>query len=214
MGRLAQSRSPNLDRLNSKVPPMWLLSFRAGRSIKVVKCLVSYHPDDPAELKGRGQDRQMQRLFDAYAARHVTNCCSKSFYRERCLWIPETMARAIAGIYALEGAARLVETAAGRQRGALASRSRYDWTRGSAVSRGPASGTGAARDRCYSRASPTQRRSESVKGFAVGRTIFQDVARAWFPGSMSDADAMQGDGRKIFKVGECVRRARATAVAI
>src|SRR6202012_4234825 len=31
---------------------------------QVVKCLVTYHPDDAADLKGR-QDRQLIRLFDA-----------------------------------------------------------------------------------------------------------------------------------------------------
>jgi 5-dehydro-2-deoxygluconokinase len=33
-----------------------------------------------------------------------------------------------------------------------------------------------------------------VKGFAVGRTIFGDVARAWMQGDMQDADAVAQTG--------------------
>ena len=29
-----------------------------------------------------------------------------------------------------------------------------------------------------------------VKGFAIGRTIFGDAARAWFKGQMTDAEAV------------------------
>jgi 5-dehydro-2-deoxygluconokinase len=32
--------------------------------------------------------------------------------------------------------------------------------------------------------------AKAVKGFAVGRTIFADAAKAWFAGSMSDEEAV------------------------
>ena len=32
--------------------------------------------------------------------------------------------------------------------------------------------------------------SRSVRGFAVGRTIFADTAREWFAGRMTDEDAV------------------------
>ena len=34
-------------------------------------------------------------------------------------------------------------------------------------------------------------RHELVKGFAVGRTIFADAARAWLGGQITDADAVE-----------------------
>ena len=55
---------------------------------------------------------------------------------------------------------------------------------------------------CFATAAPFA----IVKGFAIGRTIFQDVARAWFAGAMSDARRLQGDGREFLEVGQCVAR--------
>ena len=57
-----------------EIPKSRPLEFEGGADVavelsswplsQVVKCLVTYHPDDPADLIGR-QDRQLQRLFDA-----------------------------------------------------------------------------------------------------------------------------------------------------
>jgi len=52
-----------------------------------------------------------------------------------------------------------------------------------------------------------------VKGFAIGRTIFQDVARAWFADSMSDADAVKAMAAKFSRLANAWQSAR-TAVAV
>ena len=41
------------------------------------------------------------------------------------------------------------------------------------------------------------RSSQTVKGFAVGRTIFADSARRWFAGTMSDDEAVTEMARKF-----------------
>jgi 5-dehydro-2-deoxygluconokinase len=39
--------------------------------------------------------------------------------------------------------------------------------------------------------------AKSVKGFAVGRTIFADAAKAWFAGRMTDAEAVDDMARRF-----------------
>jgi 5-dehydro-2-deoxygluconokinase len=51
----------------------------------------------------------------------------------------------------------------------------------------------------------TAKTSQTVRGFAVGRTIFADAAKAWFAGTMSDEDAvadMAGKFRALVDVWE------------
>ena len=50
-----------------------------------------------------------------------------------------------------------------------------------------------------------------VKGFAVGRTIFGDVARAWMTGGMDDAAAVAEMARRYARLCEIWDRARAAA---
>jgi 5-dehydro-2-deoxygluconokinase len=176
---------------------------------QVVKCLVSYHPDDPADLKAR-QDRQLRRLFDA---------CRKTRH-ELLLEIilpPEmpvdsqTMARALSRIYALDV--------------------RPDWWKlppiGSAAHWQAIQDTIGHEDplcrgvlllglaepeaeliACFATAAPFA----IVKGFAIGRTIFQEVARAWFAGAMSDAAALKAMAANFSRLANAWHRAR-TAVA-
>jgi 5-dehydro-2-deoxygluconokinase len=176
----------------------------------VVKCLVSYHPDDPADLKER-QDRQLKRLFDA---------CRKT--RHELLLevilprgIPadsKTMSRALSQIYALDvrpdwwklppsgGAAhwRAIQDTIGHEdplcRGVL--------LLGLAE---PESDLIA----CFGAAAPFG----IVKGFAIGRTIFQDVARDWFAGVMGDADACKAMAANFSRLANAWQSAR-MAVAI
>jgi 5-dehydro-2-deoxygluconokinase len=49
-----------------------------------------------------------------------------------------------------------------------------------------------------------------VKGFAIGRTIFHDVARAWFAGSMRDSDAADAMTRNLSTLVKAWHSARAT----
>jgi 5-dehydro-2-deoxygluconokinase len=48
-----------------------------------------------------------------------------------------------------------------------------------------------------------------VKGFAVGRTIFQDAARAWLGGGIEDAEAVRQLAENLSRLVEAWRAARA-----
>jgi 5-dehydro-2-deoxygluconokinase len=177
---------------------------------QVVKCLVSYHPDDPVDLKGR-QDRQLRRLFDACRKTRHELLLEIILPRE----MPSddrTMSRALSQVYALDV--------------------RPDWWKlppgGTAAHWQAIQDTITQEDpmcrgvlllglsqpeteliACFANAAPFR----IVKGFAIGRTIFHDVARAWFAGSMSDADAVKAMAAKFSRLANAWRAAH-TAVAI
>jgi 5-dehydro-2-deoxygluconokinase len=171
----------------------------------VVKCLVTYHPDDAADLRGR-QDRQLQRLFDA---------CRKTNHELLLEVIPprempvdsQTTARALSRIYALEV--------------------RPDWWKlppsGNAASWQAIQDTIAHEDPLcrgvllLGLAAPEAELIASfaaaapfgiVKGFAIGRTIFHDVAGAWFAGSLSDGDACEAMFAKFSSLANAWQSAR------
>ena len=176
----------------------------------VVKCLVSYHPEDPAELKGR-QDRQLKRLFDACRKTRHELLLEVILPREMPV-DSQTMSRAIAQIYALEV--------------------RPDWWK---LPPGGSAAHWQAVQETIEREDPLCRgvlllglaQPETdliagfadaapfgiVKGFAIGRTLFQDVARAWFAGSLNDADACKAMATNFSRLADAWQRARA-AVAI
>ena len=52
-----------------------------------------------------------------------------------------------------------------------------------------------------------------VKGFAVGRTIFGDAARAWMAGDISDAEAIDMMRGRYQRLCEIWDQARAAAQA-
>jgi 5-dehydro-2-deoxygluconokinase len=154
----------------------------------VVKCLVYYHPDDEADLRER-QERQLLRLFDA---------CRKTGHELLLeVIVPSTMptsattvATAIRRLYAigvrpdwwkLEPAAnseawRHIETAI----------SECDPLCRGVVLLG-LSAPEAELIASFEVAAPFN----IVKGFAVGRTIFQDAARDWFANRISDEEAIE-----------------------
>ncbi|MGC1521442.1 MAG: 5-dehydro-2-deoxygluconokinase [Steroidobacteraceae bacterium] len=176
---------------------------------QVVKCLVYYHPDDEADLRER-QDRQLERLFDA---------CRKTRHELLVEVIlpagmpadAHTVARAIARIYALGV--------------------RPDWWK---LEPSPSAATWKNIESAIARGDPHCRgvvllglsasqaelvcsfaaaaRFKVVKGFAVGRTIFDAVAREWFGGEMSDEAAVRGMAERLGAlVGEWRRRVEAAA---
>jgi 5-dehydro-2-deoxygluconokinase len=175
----------------------------------VVKCLVLYHPDDAANLRER-QDRQLKRLFDA---------CRKT--RHELLLeviLPEplpvdahTVARAISSIYEigvrpdwwqLEPSAnpatwKNIESAIARG---------DPYCRGVVVLGLPAPHAEPAG--CFAAAAPFK----IVKGFAAGRTIFDEVAREWFRGATGDDAAVKGMAERLAALVSAWRR-RAQAAA-
>jgi 5-dehydro-2-deoxygluconokinase len=176
----------------------------------VVKCLVLYHPDDETELRDR-QHRQLTRLFDA---------CRKTRHELLVeIIVPgrppsdaHTVARAISGIY--DAGVRpdwwKLEP----------SLSRATWqniedaiVRGDPYCRGVLLlGLSLPRDQLvgyFAVAAPFK----VVKGFAVGRTIFNEVAGEWFGGRMEDEAAVNAMTTGLAALVSAWRQARAEARA-
>jgi 5-dehydro-2-deoxygluconokinase len=177
---------------------------------QVVKCLVIHHPDDAMELQAR-QGRQLQRLFDACRkTRH--ELLLEIIHPHGSAVDSNTTARAIAQIYGLGV--------------------RPDWWKlppGANAQAWQAIQDTIAREDPLCRgvvllglSAPEQELIDAfaavapfkiVKGFAIGRSIFHEVARAWFEGSMSDAAASEAMAMKFSKLANAWRAARA-AVAV
>jgi 5-dehydro-2-deoxygluconokinase len=176
----------------------------------VVKCLVHYHPDDEAGLRER-QDRQLLRLFDA---------CRKTRHELLVeIIVPagmpvdaHTVARAISRIYEIGVRPdwwKLEPNASPpiweNIESAIAQGDRY--CRGVVLL-----GSSAPQSELVSSfiaAAPFK----VVKGFAVGRTIFDEVARAWFGGVTGDDAAVNGMAEKLAALVSAWRHARAEAAA-
>jgi len=174
----------------------------------VVKCLVRYHPDDEADLRDR-QDRQLKRLFDA---------CRKTGHELLMeVIVPggipadaHTVARAISCIYDLG-----VRPDWWKLEPSL---SRATWeniqtaiVRGDPYCRGVLLlGLSLPQDQLvgyFAAAAPFK----VVKGFAVGRTIFNDAAREWFGGKMDDEAAVNAMAAGLAGLMSAWRQAHARA---
>ncbi|MBW8812575.1 MAG: 5-dehydro-2-deoxygluconokinase [Caulobacterales bacterium] len=173
---------------------------------QVVKALVFYHPDDEPALRER-QERQVQRLFDA---------CRKTRH-ELLLEIiapPDsavdatTIARAVARFYDLGvkpdwwKLEPLDDMAAWRNiEGVIAARDPF--CRGVLLL-----GLSQPTETLLA-AFEAAARVPVVKGFAVGRTIFHEPARAWLSGELDDAGAVRMLAETLAFLVEAWRRARA-----
>lgn len=153
-----------------------------------VKCLLSYHPDDPVELRER-QERQVLRLFDATrSTRHeflLEIIASKNGPVDA-----NTTARAIQRFYdlgvkpdwwKLEPAVDS-ETWSRIERAILAN---DPHCRGVVLL-----GLSIPQDELIKSFAPAARVG-IVKGFAVGRTIFNGAAERWFRGEIDDDAAIE-----------------------
>jgi 5-dehydro-2-deoxygluconokinase len=174
----------------------------------VVKCLVNYHPDDPADLRAQ-QECQLKRLFDA---------CRKTRH-ELLLEVilpPEmplnshTAARAISRIYGLGVRPdwwKLPPSASAAHWQGI----QDTITQEDPLCRGVLllglSAPEAELIASFACVAPFG----IVKGFAIGRTIFHDVARAWFAGSLSDTDACDAMASNLSTLVKAWRGARAAA---
>lgn len=177
---------------------------------QAVKCLVTYHPDDPTDLKER-QDRQLQRLFDA--CRKTRHELLLEIILPRQMPVDsQTMSRALSGIYALDVRPdwwKLPPSGSAAHWKAIQDTIRQEDPLCRGVLILGLSQPEAELIGCFATAAPFA----IVKGFAIGRTIFQDVARAWFAGSMSDAEACKAMAANFSSLANAWRGAR-TAVAI
>ena len=174
----------------------------------VVKCLVFYHPDDPQDLRER-QERQMLRLFDA---------CRKTRH-ELLLEViapsgmpvdSTTAARSLSQIYALGirpdwwKLEPVADAEAWRQIQAVI-QANDPHCRGVVLL-----GLSAPQEELlasFATAAPFK----AVKGFAVGRTIFHETAKAWFAGQIDDQAAIGELAAKLRYLVEAWREARGAA---
>ncbi|TWB64049.1 bifunctional 5-dehydro-2-deoxygluconokinase/5-dehydro-2-deoxyphosphogluconate aldolase [Nitrospirillum viridazoti] len=172
----------------------------------VVKCLVFYHPDDDADMRDR-QERQLLRLFDA---------CRKTRHELLVeMIVPAglpvdamTVARGIRRLYALgikpdwwklepvtdPEAWRNIE---------MAVLENDSYCRGVVLL-----GLSAPEEELlasFQAAAP----SGIVKGFAVGRTIFYDVARGWLANRLDDEQVVAMMAGKLKTLVDAWRQARA-----
>jgi len=193
-----------------EVGPDLSLALRAWPTEHVAKCLVAWHPDDPAALR----ETQVERLLALQTACVGTD-------RELLLEVipprepglaADTIARALEQIYAAgmrpdwwklpppdsahEWA--LVENVIARHdphcRGVL--------LLGLEASE-------AALAASFALAAPRP----VCKGFAVGRSIFGDAAAAWFGGAMSDEAVVADVAARYARLAALWRRARPASVA-
>lgn len=171
----------------------------------VVKCLVFYHPDDAPDLRER-QERQLLRLFDACRKTRHELLVEVILPRETPC-DAHTVARAIRRLYAigvrpdwwkLEPAA---DAAAWREIEAAVNEN-------DPLCRGVVllglSAPEAELLAAFEVAAPFA----IVKGFAVGRTIFYDVAREWLSNRIDDDAAVTILAGKFTVLVEAWRRLR------
>ncbi len=154
----------------------------------VVKCLVFYHPDDSADLKAR-QERQILRLFDA---------CRKTRH-ELLMEIIPSKNGPVGETTAAEVMQRFYDLGIFPDWWKLEpDQNPKTWAHVEAViqandplCRGVVLLGLSAPDEALLASFESVAHIPIVKGFAVGRTIFQDAATQWLAGHIDDATAVQ-----------------------
>jgi 5-dehydro-2-deoxygluconokinase len=172
---------------------------------QVVKVLCFYHPDDEPELRAR-QERQLVRLFDA---------CRKTRHELLVEIIAPagmaveatTIARALDRLYDLGvkpdwWKLEPTDDPAAWRNVAQVIEGRDPYCRGVVL---------------LGLSQPTETLVAAfaatagvpvIRGFAVGRTIFNDAARAWLAGEIDDAAAVRRLGDNLSTLVEAWRRSR------
>ena len=176
----------------------------------VIKCLCFYHPDDDAALKEE-QGEKLRTLYDA----------ARKIGRELLIEIiagkngplaDDTVARALAELYALGIKPDWWKLEPQASRAAWAAidqtiRTNDPWCRGVVLL-----GLEAPADQLEEAFAAAQT-SPIVKGFAVGRTIFADAAKAWFAGRISDEEAIDDMATRFDALTKAWTRLRRQQVA-
>ncbi len=165
-----------------------------------IKCLCFYHPDDAPEMKAR-QERELLRLYDA--ARTIGRELLVEIIASKHGPIDDaTVSSIIERLYAigvkpdwwkLESQA----SAAAWENIAKAIATNDPYCRGIVLL-----GLEASEEQLAA-SFKIARGCALVKGFAVGRTIFAEPARAWFAGAIDDAaaiEAMAGSFARLCKM--------------
>jgi len=177
---------------------------------QVVKCLVIYHPDDPPQLRER-QQRQLLRLFDACRkTRH--ELLLEIIIPSGMLDDSTTVARAIAQIYARgifpDWWKLAPNTSAAHWRAIEETIKLEDPLCRGVVLLGLAAPE-AELTASFQAVAPFK----IVKGFAIGRTVFFDTARAWFSHAISDSAACEAMAGNLSRLVSAWRGARPAVMA-
>jgi 5-dehydro-2-deoxygluconokinase len=176
----------------------------------VVKCLVIYHPEDPPDLRER-QERQLLRLFDACRkTRH--ELLLEIIIPSGVLEDSTTVARAIAQIYARgifpDWWKLAPNTNAAHWQAIEETIGREDPLCRGVVLLGLAAPE-AELIASFKAVAPFR----IVKGFAIGRSVFFDTARAWFSHAISDSAACEAMAGKLSSLVSAWRGARPAVTA-
>lgn len=173
---------------------------------QVVKCLIICHPDDPTDLRER-QERQLDRLFDACRKTGHELLLEIILPREMPL-DSHTTARAISQIYAVGVRPdwwKLPPSASAAHWRAIQDTIAQEDPLCRGVLLLGLSAPEADLIASFAVVAPFG----IVKGFAIGRTIFHGVARAWFAGTLSDTDARDAMARNLSTLVSAWRSVRA-----
>jgi 5-dehydro-2-deoxygluconokinase len=189
--------------------PELALALRAWPTEHVAKCLVSYHPDDPAGLR-EAQLRQLQALQLACVGTDRELLVEVIPPREAAD-APDTLARALDQIYA--AGVRPDWWKLPPPDSAL------EWTLiDAAIERNDPHCRGVlllgleASEEALAASFATAAPHARCKGFAVGRSIFGEAASAWFAGSLGDDAVIADVAARYARLSELWRRARGAAM--
>jgi 5-dehydro-2-deoxygluconokinase len=175
-----------------------------------IKVLCFYHPDDSAELK-REQVDKLRQAYDA--ARKVgRELLVEIIAGKHGPLTDTTVSRALGELYAagIKPDWWKLEPQASRHAWEEIDRvieSNDPYCRGVVLL-----GLDSPQD-LLEQGFAAARSARTVKGFAVGRTIFGDAARAWLAGSMNDAEAIADMARRFETLTEIWQRLGETAAA-
>ena len=191
------------------------LAFEHGRSIgsnliawpqeHIIKCLVQFHPDDEPMLRLE-QEAQIKGLYQASLASGHELLLEIIPPKDHPSTFPDVMYRAIKrlynlGIYPAWWKIEAQTPAVWQQLDALI-QARDPYCRGvlllglNAPAAALAEGFGHARN------------STTCRGFAVGRTIFQEPGRAWLAGEIDDATLIEHVQRTFVQLIDAWQAAR------
>jgi 5-dehydro-2-deoxygluconokinase len=178
---------------------------------QVVKCLVIYHPEDDEDLRSR-QERQLLRLFDACRATRHELLLEVIVSRSGAAVDASTVARAVERIYGLGVRPDWWKLEPAVDLAAWSAIARTIETR-DPLCRGVLVLGQSARPEELAGAFRAAARFDIVKGFAVGRTIFEAPARQWLLGQIDDGQAIEALAGGFRGLIDIWRGARAEALA-
>ena len=175
-----------------------------------IKCLAFYHPDDPAELR-QEQSQKLRTLYEA-ARKIGRELLVEIIAGKHGPLASDTIPRALEELYALgiKPDWWKLEPQASSEAWELigATIKRNDpYCRGIVLL-----GLEAPEDELDLAFRATAGHS-IVKGFAIGRSIFNDVARLWLAGKMNDSQAVNEMAERFAKLTQLWQRAHARRAA-